>query len=185
MYTCANLIDLEKLDYSNIKDKNVSITKFRDESQENEENVFFNFITYHCNYNNEKYLIICDEKGYIRIFNFTNHLLIQKIMPSDLNNFIKNKIKGENKIKRLNSILLYNYNHCLITERNTGYVYDINITYYNNRIKLNIDKCFNLFDKKIISIRKYGDLFDKTFLALGKNTIDNIIEKENIICFNI
>ena len=184
-YTCANLIDLEELEYNNIKDKNVRITKFRDESKENKENVFFHFITYHCNYNNEKYLIICDEKGYIRIFNFTNHLLIQKIMPSDINKNIKYKNEGENKIKRLNSILLYNYNHCLITERNTGYVYDININYYNNRIELNIDKYFNLFDKKIISIRKYGDLYDKTFLAIGKNSIDNVIEKENIICFNI
>ena len=130
-YTCANCIDLSKLDYDIKKDENVPFIKFQDKSEENKENVFFNFIIYK-NYDNEiRYLIICDEKGFIRIFNFNNKSLIQKISISG------DEIKQ--KDLRLNSILLFDNNMLLITQRNTGNVYMIKINDEENKYILSIN----------------------------------------------
>ena len=40
-YTCANCIDLSKLNYDIKKDENVPFIKFQDKCEENKENVFF------------------------------------------------------------------------------------------------------------------------------------------------
>ena len=174
-YTCANCIDLSKLDYDIKKDENVPFIKFQDKCEENKENVFFNFIIYK-NYDNEiRHLIICDEKGFIRIFNFNNRSLIQKISIS--NDEIKKKDL------RLNSILLFDNNMLLITQRNTGNVYMIKINDEENKNILSIEKRFNLFDTKIISLRKY-EKEKEYFLALGKNKND-LIEESKIILFTI
>ena len=167
-YTCANCIDLKNLDYSVKKDANVEFKKYRDNSKENRNNVFFNLMIYEYGDDLIKYLIICDEKGYIRIFNFCDLLLINKIFPSNMNKSIN--YKDNIKRYRLNSIILWKSNYLLITERNTGYLYLIKIIIRNDKIKdLYIEKCFNLFNNEIISIRKYDNGFDEYFLALGKN----------------
>ena len=193
-YTCANRVDITKLNYDIEKDKNVEFIKYKDKSVENEENVFFNFIIYNDDNNDNEYLIICDEKGFIRIFNFENQLFIDKIYPSyqsGLNKIIKYK---EESMKRLNTILFWKNNCLLITEKNTGYIYVINIIFNKNKIISNIEKCFNLFDRKIISLRKYINENEEYFLALGK---DNYIkdnedinegiksEEEKILCFKM
>lgn len=51
----------------------------------------------------KKYLIDCDEKGYLRLFNFDNQELIYKIYPSIHNKKFKYDEKNY-KIRRLNSI---------------------------------------------------------------------------------
>lgn len=172
-YTCANCIDLNKLDYNIKNDNNVPFIKFCDRTYENKENVFFNFVIYNSIYNNIRYLIICDEKGFLRIFNFDNQLLINKI--------------AINENERLNTILLYKKNYLLITQRNTGFVYMIKINDIEKGIYLSEEKKYKLFNKKIISLRKYDIENDKTFLALGKIKIEIEgfeKEEEKIIFFD-
>lgn len=161
------------MDYNIKNDNNVPFIKFCDRTYENKENVFFNFVIYNSIYNNIRYLIICDEKGFLRIFNFDNQLLINKI--------------AINENERLNTILLYKKNYLLITQRNTGFVYMIKINDIEKGIYLSEEKKFKLFNKKIISLRKYDIENDKIFLALGKIKIEIEgfeKEEEKIIFFD-
>ena len=178
-YTCANCIDLKNLDYSIQRDESVEFIKYSDNSAENRENVFFNFMVYDSPYDSVKYLILCDEKGYIRFFNFDfkNKILIKKIFPSSLNKNINYK---NPKMYRLNSIILCKENYLLITERNTGYVYKISVPFDNDK-KCCVKTIFRLFDKEIISLRKYEN--DDYILALGKNYKSQFEEEEKILCF--
>jgi len=179
-YTCANCINLKKLDYSIQRDENVEFIKYSDKSPENRENVFFNFMVYESSYE-RKYLILCDEKGYIRFFNFDfkNKNLIKKIFPSSFNKSINYK---KQKMFRLNSIILWKDNYLLITERNTGYVYKISLSFDNDK-ECCVKTMFRLFDKEIISLRKYEN--DDYFLALGKNYKSEFEEEEKILIFKI
>ena len=79
----------------------------------------------------------------------------------------KNLIYDETnlKIRRLNSIIEWNKNYLLITERNTGYIYLVKIN-TNEEIKLQVKNCFNLYDTEVISIREY---LTNEFLVLGKD----------------
>ena len=172
-YTCVNRININMIDFSKYKNKDINFIKYRDECIENKENVHFNL--YYYKTKNEKYIITCDEKGYLRMFNFDNQKLIYKIYPSLMN---KNLIYDETnlKIRRLNSIIEWNKNYLLITERNTGYIYLVKIN-TNEEIKLQVKNCFNLYDTEVISIREY---LTNEFLVLGKdmssmeNDIDHI-----------
>ena len=162
-YTCANCIDLKKLN-----DNNIEFIKYRDESEENENNVFFNFIIY--SNNNIEYLIIVDEKGYIRIFNFKNdpRTLITKIfLPCESSL----KIDISQPKERLNNIIIKN-DYLLITQKNVGFFYLVNL----EGKKLSIIKHFEMFDDKIISLRKIPNENDDYFLALGNNQLkDKVI----------
>ena len=180
-YTCANCIDLKKLDYSIQKDEKVEFIKYSDTSPENRENVFFNFMAYDSPYDAVKYLILCDEKGYIRFFNFDfeKKNLVKKIFPSHFNKSINYK---NPKKYRLNSIILWKEKYLLITERNTGYVYKINLLFDNNKACC-VKTMFRLFDKEIISLRKYEN--DDYVLALGKDYKSEFEEDEKILCFKI
>ena len=176
-YTCANCIDLNKLNYNIEKDENVPFIKFQDICEENKENVFFNFIYKY--FSKEKiYLIIADEKGYLRIFNFNNQLLIQKILITN------EEIKNRHLILRLNSILLFENNNLLITQKNTGFVYMIKIKEEEEKKILSFERSFNILDTKIISLRKYEIENMEYFLALGKNK-NGLIEESKIILFSI
>ena len=179
-YTCANCIDLKNLKYSIERDENVEFIKYSDNSSENTENVFFNFLVYDSPYDLVKYLILCDEKGYIRFFNFDfkKKNLIKKIFPSFFNKSVNYK---NPKMYRLNSILLYKENYLLITERNTGYVYKVSLTFDNDDKKCCVKTMFSLFDKEIISLRKYEN--DDFIFALGKNFKTKFEEEEKILCF--
>ena len=179
-YTCANCIDLKNLDYFIERDENVEFIKYSDNSSENTENVFFNFLVYDSPYDLVKYLILCDEKGYIRFFNFDfkKKNLIKKIFPSFFNKSVNYK---NPKMYRLNSILLYKENYLLITERNTGYVYKVSLTFDNDDKKCCVKTMFSLFDKEIISLRKYEN--DDFIFALGKNFKTKFEEEEKILCF--
>ena len=165
-YTCANRIDFENIDYTKEKNDKIKFIKYRDESSENKENVNFNLYLYHQDKN--KLLIICDEKGFLRMFNFDNQNLIYKLSPSKMN--IKYKYDETNlKIKRLNSIIQFNKKNLLVTERNTGYVFIIEINLENNE-KLKFKDCFNLFEVEVISIRKIQ--YNNGFLVLGEDKKD-------------
>ena len=156
-YTCANCIDLNNLNCNNIP-----FIKYIDESEENRHNVFFNFIIY--NNHNRNYLIIVDEKGYIRIFNFdlNEKTLITKI-------FLPCK-------SSLNSIIIKN-DYLLITQKNLGFIYLVNL----EGKKLSIIKHFEMFDDKIISLRKNPNENEDYFLALGNNQLND----KEIISFKL
>ena len=83
---------------------------------------------------------------------------------------------------RLNSIILWKDNYLLITERNTGYVYKISLSFDNDK-ECSVKTMFKLFDKEIISLRKYEN--DDYFLALGKNYKSEFEEEEKILIFKI
>ena len=137
---------------------------------ENKENVHFNLSLYKAE--EKKYLIDCDEKGYLRLFNFDNQELIYKIYPSIHNKKFKYDEKNY-KIRRLNSIINWKKNLFLITERNTGYIFIIEIN-ASKDIKIQVKDCFYLFNTEVISVRKYRA---NEFLVLGKDVSD---EESNI-----
>ena len=166
-FTCANLIDLNNLDYTKEKNNEIIFVKYKDLSPENKENVHFNLFFY--KKENKKYLITCDEKGYLRLFNFENQELIYKIFPSDFNEKFKYN-ENNFKIRRLNTIIYFKQNYFLITERNTGYVFLVEFNEDKDK-KIEIKDCFNLFNNEIISIRKYH--FNE-FLVLGKDIAVNL-----------
>ena len=180
-YTCANRIDFENIDYSKNKNDQINFIKYRDECPENRENVNFHLFLFHNNKNNNKFLFTCDEKGFLRMFNFENQELIYKIFPSKMN--IKFIYDEENlKQKRLNSIIEWKNNKFLVTERKTGYVFIIELN-LDQKEKLKVDDCFNLFEKEIISIRKFKS---NAFLALGEDIkdIENIERIRLVKIFN-
>ena len=173
-YTCANRIDLNSIDYSKEKNNNINFIKYRDENLENKENVHFNL--YYYKNKEKKFLIISDEKGFLRLFNFDNKELIYKIYPSKNN--IQFKYDESNyKIRRLNSIIEWYNNYFLITERNTGFVYIIKIN-LDKEIKLEVTNYFNLFNIELISIRKF---INDDFLALGKDIPDKDLSPVEMI----
>ena len=165
-FTCANCIDLDKVDFTKEKNNEVKFIKYKDESQENRENVHFNLFFYKTE--EEKYLITCDEKGFLRLFNFDNQDLIYKIYPSIYNKKFKYDVKNY-KIRRLNSIINWKKNLFLITERNTGYIFLIEIN-TDNDIKIEVKDYFYLFNTEVISVRKYRA---NEFLVLGKDVQDD------------
>ena len=83
------------------------------------------------------------------------------------------------KIRRLNSIIEWNKNYLLITERNTGYIYLVKIN-TNEEIKLQVNNCFNFYGTEVISIREY---LTNEFLVLGKDmsSMENDIEQIEMI----
>ena len=161
-FTCVNCIDLDKIDFTKEKNNEVNFIKYKDESEENKENVHFNLSLYKAE--EKKYLIDCDEKGYLRLFNFDNQELIYKIYPSILNKKFKYDEKNY-KIRRLNSIINWKKNLFLITERNTGYIFLIEIN-VSKDIKIRVKDWFYLFNTEVISVRKYRA---NEFLVLGKD----------------
>ena len=169
-FTCVNCIDLDKIDFTKEKNNEVNFIKYKDESEENKENVHFNLSLYKAE--EKKYLIDCDEKGYLRLFNFDNQELIYKIYPSIHNKKFKYDEKNY-KIRRLNSIINWKKNLFLITERNTGYIFLIEIN-ASKDIKIQVKDCFYLFNTEVISVRKYRA---NEFLVLGKDVSD---EESNI-----
>ena len=171
-YTCANCIDLNIINFSIPINENIKLIKYRDECLENKENVHFNLYVYQKN--NKKYILICDGKGYLRLFDFLNQNLLYKIYPSKMNKIYKYDETKIN-IKRLNSIMNWNNLYLLITERNTGYVFIIYIEVENEE-KMEVVNCFNLFTTEVISIRKYHT---NQFLVLGKDisNLDNDLEQ--------
>ena len=162
-YTCANCIDLDK-----INDENIQFIKYCEKCEENKTNVFFNFVIYESN--NNKFLIIVDEKGFIRIFNFEIHdrALIEKIFLPFNSSFKKDNEKFK---ERLNSIIIEN-DYLIITKKDVGFIYLVNINLEENK-KLNIIKYFELFNDKIISLRKYSNDNGDYFLALGNNKLED------------
>ena len=164
-FTCANCIDLDKVDFTKEKNNEVKFIKYKDESQENRENVHFNLFFYKTE--EKRYLITCDEKGFLRLFNFVNQDLIYKIYPSIYNKKFKYDEKNY-KIRRLNSIINWKKNLFLITERNTGYIFLIEIN-TDNDIKIEVKDYFYLFNTEVISVRKYRA---NEFLVLGKDIHD-------------
>ena len=172
-YTCANCIDLSNLNYSIQNDNSVHFIKFSDRITENKENVFYNFIIYQSLYDNIRYLIICDEKGFLRIFNFENQELMHKI--------------NLNKAGRINTILLFKKNHLLITQKNAGLAYEMKINNTDKGINLSEEKIYQLFDSKIVSLRQYNKENNDLFLVLGKNKlkIEGFEKEEEKIIFFI
>ena len=180
-YTCANCIDLDIIDYSKEKNNDINFIKFKDENIDNKVNVHFNLHFY--KKDNNKYLIICDQKGFLRLFSFDSRELIYKIYPSN-NNWEYKYDETNGKIRRLNSIIQINSKYLIITERNTGYVIIVEIN-VDKQIKMKVKNCFNLFSKELISIRKYKS---DEFLALGKDDYieENVsLQKEMIKKFKI
>ena len=180
-YTCANCIDLDKIDYSKEKNNDINFIKYKDENIDNKVNVHFNLHFY--KKDNNKYLIICDQKGFLRLFSFDSRELIYKIYPSN-NNWEYKYDETNGKIRRLNSIIQINSKYLIITERNTGYVIVVEIN-VDKQIKMKVKNCFNLFSKELISIRKYKS---DEFLALGKDDYieENVsLQKEMIKKFKI
>jgi hypothetical protein len=98
--------------------------------------------------------------------------LIYKIYPSIHNKKFKYDEKNY-KIRRLNSIINWKKNLFLITERNTGYIFLIEIN-ASKDIKIQVKDCFYLFNTEVISVRKYRA---NEFLVLGKDVSD---EESNI-----
>ena len=86
------------------------------------------------------------------------------------------------KQKRLNSIIEWKNNKFLVTERKTGYVFIIELN-LDQKEKLKVDDCFNLFEKEIISTRKFKS---NAFLALGEDIkdIENIERIRLVKIFN-
>ena len=160
-YTCVNCIDLDKIDFTKKKNNDVNFIKYRDETEENKENVHFNLFFYKTE-QNKNFLITCDERGYLRLFNFNTQELIYKIYPSVYNKKYKYDEKNY-KIRRLNSIINWKKNYFLITERNTGYIFLFEI---DPDKELKIKDLFYLFNTEVISIRKFSS---NEFLVLGKD----------------
>ena len=180
-FTCANCIDVNNIDFTKDKNNEVNFIKYKDESQENYENVHFNLSFFR---NEEKkYLFVCDEKGFLRLFNFDNQELIYKIYPSIYNKKFKYD-ETNYKIRRLNSIINWKKNLFLITERNTGYTILIEVC-ADKDIKIEVKDYFYLFNCEVISVRKYRL---NEFLVLGKDISDeegNINPVEMIKKFKI
>ena len=175
-YTCINRIDLNIINFSQTKNENTKLIKYRDECLENKENVHFNLYVY--KKYDKKYIITCDEKGYLRLFDFSNQDLLYKIYPSKLNK--KYDYDETNvKIRRLNSITNFNNKYLLITERNTGYIFIVNID-IEEKEKMKVMNCFNLYTTEVISIRQF---YDNQFLVLGKDitNLENNLEPIEMI----
>ena len=83
------------------------------------------------------------------------------------------------KIRRLNSITNFNNKYLLITERNTGYIFIINID-IEEKEKIKVKNYFNLYTTEVISIRKF---YDNQFLVLGKDitNLENGLEPIEMI----
>ena len=80
--------------------------------------------------------------------------------------------KDNEKFKeRLNSIIIEN-DYLIITKKDVGFIYLVNINLEENK-KLNIIKYFELFNDKIISLRKYSNDNGDYFLALGNNKLED------------
>ena len=171
-YTCINRIDLNIINFKETKNENLEIIKYRDECLENKENVHFNLYVYRKN--SIKYIITCDEKGYLRLFNFSNQDLLYKIYPSKENKKYEYD-PTDIKIRRLNSITNFYNEYLLITERNTGYIFIIHID-IEEKEKMKVKNYFNLFTTEVISIRKF---YDNHFLVLGKDisNLENDLEQ--------
>ena len=171
-FTCINRIDLKIINFNKTKNENLEIIKYRDECLENKENVHFNLYVYE--QNQKKYIITCDEKGYLRLFNFSNQDLLYKIYPSRENKKYEYDLT-DIKIRRLNSITNFYNEYLLITERNTGYIFIIHID-IEKKEKMKVNNYFNLFTTEVISIRKF---YDNQFLVLGKDisNLENDLEQ--------
>ena len=113
------------------------------------------------------------------MFNFDNIDLIYKIYPSVMNKGYQYDKADNEKIRRLNSIIQWNYNYLLITERNTGYIFIVEVNVDDN-IKLEVKNCFNIYTTEVISIRKF---LHNQFLILGIDELDEetmLVKKERI-----
>ena len=164
-YTCVNCIDINMIDSKKTKNEKINFIKYSDKSKENEENVHFHIYIYRKE--NNKYLIECDIKGYLRIFNFDNTAFIYKLFPSIMN---KNYKYEDNiyQIKRLNTITEWNCNRLFVTERYTGNIFIIEVK-IDDETKLEVKNIFQIFTAEAISIRKF---FSNQFLVLGKDDSD-------------
>ena len=149
---CCNCIDLSQ----NIK------YKYKDKCNDQKENLFLNLIVYDNdnNKNQDTSLLVCDQIGYIRIFNFYKRDLIGKVRPCT---------------GRINTILFIN-NKIFITEKRTGdfYILDIDSNYEINQNKT---KKIKVFDHKIFSLRYLSET--KSEILVVANGSDNS-ELENI-----
>ena len=165
-YTCVNRIDISSIDYSKQINENINFIKYSDKSEENIDNVHYHLYIY--KKGNKKYLIECDIKGYLRMFNFDERDLIYKMYPSAIN--IKYKYEDTiYQIKRLNNINEWDDNRLFVTERYTGNIFIIEIK-VDDDIKLEVKNIFKIFTAEAISIRK---CFSNQFLILGKDDSDN------------
>ena len=97
-------------------------------------------------------------------------------------NINKKIFKDKKEPKEENSIIEWKNNKFLVTERNTGYIFIIELN-LDKKEKLKVDDCFNLFEKEIISIRKFKS---NAFLALGEDIkdIENIERIRLVKIFN-
>jgi hypothetical protein len=139
--TCAIRVNLDQIGYNReneIDDNN--IIKYED----TEDNMINNHLDLRLyrkknnNNNSEDYLIICDEKGYFRIFNFQEGNIITKIHYLDYDTNWKD-------IFNVFFVIRENYRNIIL------------IKYYkeDDGKEINFEKGCDLKDKEIISYKKY------------------------------
>ena len=156
---CCNCIDL------------IQHIKYKYQDSNQKQTIFLNLIVYDNNKNQETLLLVCDEGGYIRIFNFYKRDLIQKVKPSK---------------ERINTILFIN-NKIYITEKNTGNFYILDFE-PNFKINENKTKRMKVFDDKIFSLRYLSETKSGIFIVANgsdKKELENMKDLEKSYCIKL
>ena len=138
---CAIRVDLDIINGQSINLNRINYIKYIDNSDDNKNNIHLDFRLY-TKKNKEKkdedFLIICDEKGYFRIFNFYNRDFIKKI----------HYIYNNSDWKDIFNVFFWIRESCqnIILIKSNG---------NDERLKNNSENYIDLDDTEIISYKKY------------------------------